>query len=721
MSDAAVRPGLRPRHRDRHRHRRARSPGRSDPVRRPSAARAVSWCSHTTTRPLLLEARRLAGRHDSGRDRHLERRRVRPPLPRHPRPAASTSSSACSSSSIPRSCCATVRCPATTAPTGRRGTTTPTSTPTASTAPTSAARSALVVFAQVRRPAGRARTGRRRRLPRARAAPATTATPTSPATPAAHASSCCGGGPPRGPAHRSPGRSRWHERPTIGRARTPARGRKRDLDVELRCRPAREPRRLRLLRPLHGAGHLERRDRQPPADRRLDPCRDARAMDAGTPALKPNSVALVVTSPPYFAGKDYEEALGDGHIPASYLEYLEMLRDVFAECARQARARRPHRGQRGQPRPQAVPLACRPTSSASSQDDLGLLLRGEIIWRKGEGASGNCAWGSFQSAANPVLRDLTERVVVASKGRFDRAARRSPSARAATCPYENTISKTTSWTGPPTCGTSTRERQPRRAPGAVPGRAAPAAHRALHLPRRPRARPVHGLGHAPPSPPSAPIATTSASTSTTTTSSAPRSAGRGRAARADPARDVRRAAPSVVVRARRTTPCRHRRRRRGRLPGPRRARGRMAKELADELLEDAGFEEIAVNKQGRGGRRGQLRRQRPAGHNWFFDVSGAFTEGNDRAGLRRTDTLWKALGKAAVLHESNRRDSTPYRLVLLTTDLPPSSERGRRGAARRVRGRQARLRRGRDARRPTACAGSRRYAEHGPDGLPPGT
>ena len=55
------------------------------------------------------------------------------------------------------------------------------------------------------------------------------------------------------------------------------------------------------------------------------------------------------------------------------------------------------------------------------QDDLRLLLRAEIIWVKQRGSSGSCAWGSFQKAANPVLRDLTERVIVASKGRFDRA------------------------------------------------------------------------------------------------------------------------------------------------------------------------------------------------------------------------------------------------------------------------------------------------------------
>ena len=57
---------------------------------------------------------------------------------------------------------------------------------------------------------------------------------------------------------------------------------------------------------------------------------DARDMSA----IPDSSVALVVTSPPYFAGKAYEEALGEGHIPANYVEYLAMLRDVFAECRR---------------------------------------------------------------------------------------------------------------------------------------------------------------------------------------------------------------------------------------------------------------------------------------------------------------------------------------------------------------------------------------------------
>src|SRR6266480_3541728 len=54
--------------------------------------------------------------------------------------------------------------------------------------------------------------------------------------------------------------------------------------------------------------------------------------DAREVSLPAGSVALVVTSPPYFAGKAYEEALGRDGIPGSYLEYLQMLRDVFARC-----------------------------------------------------------------------------------------------------------------------------------------------------------------------------------------------------------------------------------------------------------------------------------------------------------------------------------------------------------------------------------------------------
>src|SRR5918995_7242630 len=61
---------------------------------------------------------------------------------------------------------------------------------------------------------------------------------------------------------------------------------------------------------------------------------DSRSMDR----VRPSSIALVVTSPPYFAGKQYEEELGRHGIPASYVEYLTMLEDVFAECVEKLEA-----------------------------------------------------------------------------------------------------------------------------------------------------------------------------------------------------------------------------------------------------------------------------------------------------------------------------------------------------------------------------------------------
>ena len=147
---------------------------------------------------------------------------------------------------------------------------------------------------------------------------------------------------------------------------------------------------------------------------------DARDMAAVPDA----SVALVVTSPPYFAGKEYETALGEGHVPGDYLDYLAMLRDVLAECVRTLEPG-------GRIAVNVANLGRRPYRSLAAdvttilQDDLRLLLRGEVIWQKQRGASGSCAWGSYQSPANPVLRDTTERVIIASKGRFDRVGRGS--------------------------------------------------------------------------------------------------------------------------------------------------------------------------------------------------------------------------------------------------------------------------------------------------------
>ncbi len=123
------------------------------------------------------------------------------------------------------------------------------------------------------------------------------------------------------------------------------------------------------------------------------------------------SVALMVTSPPYHVGKDYDSE-------ASFEEYLDMLERVFAETHRVLEpggravvnvanlGRRPY-----------IPLSHLVTARML---EVGFHMRGEIIWRKSKGASGNCAWGSWRSPSNPVVRDVHEYCLVFSKGRFDR-------------------------------------------------------------------------------------------------------------------------------------------------------------------------------------------------------------------------------------------------------------------------------------------------------------
>jgi site-specific DNA-methyltransferase (adenine-specific) len=178
-------------------------------------------------------------------------------------------------------------------------------------------------------------------------------------------------------------------------------------------------------------------------DRTVNPCTAADSVICGDARdmseVADNSVALVVTSPPYFAGKAYELDLGAGHVPATYLDYLVMLRDVFAECARVLEpggrlcvnvanlGRKPYRSLAGD-------------VTTILQDELAMLLRGEVIWVKAKGATGSCAFGSYMKASNPVLRDLTERVVIASKGRFDRAIPAKERAELG-LPHESDISR----------------------------------------------------------------------------------------------------------------------------------------------------------------------------------------------------------------------------------------------------------------------------------------
>ncbi len=148
---------------------------------------------------------------------------------------------------------------------------------------------------------------------------------------------------------------------------------------------------------------------------------DARDMSQ----IADSSIALVVTSPPYFVGKDYELDAIDltneaSDKPGNFEEYLQMLAEVFAECYRVLEPG-------GRIAVNVANLGRKPYRSLSADvsrilsDEIGFLLRGEIIWQKSKTSSGSCAWGSFAKATNPVIRDMTERVIVASKGMFSRA------------------------------------------------------------------------------------------------------------------------------------------------------------------------------------------------------------------------------------------------------------------------------------------------------------
>jgi hypothetical protein len=97
--------------------------------------------------------------------------------------------------------------------------------------------------------------------------------------------------------------------------------------------------------------------------------------------------------------------------------------------------------------------------------------------------------------------------------------------------------------------------------------------------------------------------------------------------------------------------------------------GWAAKEIAREVIEAAGFTEIKKDQRQPGGVEVNFTARDSKGRLWLFDVTGSFT--THRSGLKRTDTLWKTLGKAAVLREVG---SNP--LILLTTGAPVSGSAG---------------------------------------------
>lgn len=382
---------------------------------------------------------------------------------------------------------------------------------------------------------------------------------------------------------------------------------------------------------------------------------------AGTVA--PRSVALVVTSPPYYSGKEYETAIGQGYVPASYTDYLTMLTSVFGACVDLLEPG-------GRLAVNVANLGRKPYRSLSAdvirilQEDLGLLLRGELIWQKAKGAAGNCAWGTYQKPGDPVLRDLTERVVVASKGRFDRAIAPAVRARAgypsdATIFRDEFLEATVDiWELPPE--SATRVGHPAPFPVELPQRlidlytyrgdlvldpfmgSGTTAVAALRTER-------HFVGYE--------------TDPNYVAASLDRICAERRRLEEEATRDGYLGRPVLPAIAGPLDPDEHFQAR-----GVR--EGRRARELAKWALEEAGFSIIAENKRLEAGVEVNFVAEDKARQEWLFDVSGAFT--STRAGLQRTDTLWKALGKATVVHHTR----TAARYVLLTTDKPAPNSAG---------------------------------------------
>jgi len=153
--------------------------------------------------------------------------------------------------------------------------------------------------------------------------------------------------------------------------------------------------------------------------------------------LPDHSVHLMVTSPPYNVGKEYDRDV----TLEEYLEFLgRVWREVYRVLVPGGRAcvnianlgRKPY-----------IPVH---SFIIRGLLETGFLMRGEVIWNKAASSSPSTAWGSWRSPANPTLRDVHEYILIFSKRTY---TRKNPAKRRGSISRDDFLEFTKSvWTFP---------------------------------------------------------------------------------------------------------------------------------------------------------------------------------------------------------------------------------------------------------------------------------
>ena len=380
--------------------------------------------------------------------------------------------------------------------------------------------------------------------------------------------------------------------------------------------------------------------------------------------LPDNSVALVVTSPPYFAGKQYEEELGAGRRSRARTASTSSCsrRSSRRACASSSRA-----GESRSTSPTSAAsrtARCRPTSSRSSRTASRCSSAARSSGRRARVPAATAPGARSSAPATPCCATSPSasswRARGGSIGRSVRAGARGGSG-----------SRTSFDLGRRLHGADARrvgdpagERRPGRSPRTVPGRAAAVADRALHLRGRPRARPVPRIRFDARRRRRGSVGVASATTPTLSTSTWPErrlvtEVDRTAPARRAPSKSRRRSSrrchdDALDFQARATQ------------------EGKAAKALAEQLLQRTGFQIHRRNVARAGdGRHGRLRgvRRRGRGAVLVRRVGGVLVQPGRPAADRH------GVEGARVAPRCSTSTPTDAPVILLSSHLPkPGSE-----------------------------------------------